>query len=212
MVVFNEPTEARGSLNPMTHASRAARDDDQPVARFLACAEDLLAVSSLERAVSGEASVADVGALAWMLLRDLAPCDAMAIFVYDGTRDELTAGYAAGLHAKSLRHHRVSGPHHPGMRSPANPAGPDTDPDAAATLDPPLLCAFAVPLVYDECLVGVLALYAVEPDAFDLEHERLVELMAPSLAVSVASVVEVPPPVPLAPPKRPSHLRLVHSR
>ena len=52
--------------------------------------DGLLAVTSLSRAVSGEARVADVGALMWMVVRQLVPCDAMALFLPDAT-DEARA-------------------------------------------------------------------------------------------------------------------------
>src|SRR5207244_11792417 len=65
--------------------------------------DGLLAVTSLSRAVSGDARVADVGALMWMVVRQVLPCDAMAIFVADDRADHVTVRYAAGAHAPMLR-------------------------------------------------------------------------------------------------------------
>ena len=64
---------------------------------------EVLTISSLARAVAGNASIADVGALAWMTLRSVVPATSMAIFVEDERQDLLTVGYAAGEQATLLR-------------------------------------------------------------------------------------------------------------
>ena len=61
--------------------------------------DGLLAVTSLSRAVSGGARVADVGALMWMVVRQVLPCEAMAVFLPDERADQVTVRYAAGAHA-----------------------------------------------------------------------------------------------------------------
>jgi len=48
--------------------------------------DGLLAVTSLSRAVSGGARVADVGALMWMVIRQVLPCDTMAVFLPTNAR------------------------------------------------------------------------------------------------------------------------------
>ena len=63
----------------------------------------MLTISSLARAVSGDASLSDVGALAWMTLRNVVPPSAMALFVEDQRQDLMTVAYAAGAHASMLR-------------------------------------------------------------------------------------------------------------
>src|SRR4051812_37886069 len=64
---------------------------------------EVLTISSLARAVSGHASISDVGALAWMTLRNVVPATAMALFVEDQRQDLMTVAYAAGAHAPMLR-------------------------------------------------------------------------------------------------------------
>jgi GAF domain-containing protein len=54
-------------------------------------------------------------------------------------------------------------------------------------LDPPLLSSIAIPLVHDGSLHAVLSLYASTRQAFTDDHARLLELMAPSLAASLAA-------------------------
>ena len=48
-----------------------------------AATSEVLAVTSLARAVSGEATIGDVGALTWMMLRQVIPCVSMGIFLHD---------------------------------------------------------------------------------------------------------------------------------
>ena len=49
----------------------------------------LLALASLSRALAGDAKLCDVGALLWMLLRQIVPGDAMALFLPDETNDHV---------------------------------------------------------------------------------------------------------------------------
>src|SRR5207237_182909 len=64
-----------------------------------AIADEALAVGSLARAMCGEASLRDAGALVWMLVRQMLPCAAaMALFVPEEEQDSLAVRYAAGAH------------------------------------------------------------------------------------------------------------------
>ena len=45
--------------------------------------DGLLAISSLTRALGGNAQLADVGSLVWVLLRQIVRCDAMALFLQE---------------------------------------------------------------------------------------------------------------------------------
>src|SRR4029453_5228762 len=67
-----------------------------------AATSEVLAVTNLGRAVSGEATIADVGALTWMMLRQVVPCVSMAIFMYDEKHDAVTIHHADGAHAATL--------------------------------------------------------------------------------------------------------------
>ena len=98
---------AETPMHPAARAVGGARSSDRgrPAdARrrrrgIAASSEEVLGVSSLARAVGGEASIADVGALSWMMLRQMLPCAAMGLFVPDETRDAVVGSYAAG-HAR----------------------------------------------------------------------------------------------------------------
>jgi len=161
--------------------------------------EEVLGISSLARALGGEASVGDVGALSWMMLKQVVPCSAMGLFVPDEKTDTVVGCYAAGSHSGLIRGLHAS----PGdgivgwvagHRRTAVNAEPALDFGLdVATLQPPLLSALAVPLVHDGALVAVLAVYAASRSAFSDDHARLLELLAPRLAASLAAVAFVEP-------------------
>ena len=181
---------SRERVVPSRHAQPAAAESN--------ASEEVLGITSLARALGGEASLPDVGALSWMMFKQVLPCSAMGLFVPDEVNDTVVGCYAAGQHAGMIRGLQSS----PGdgivgwvagHRRPAVNAEPALDFGlGAATMDPPLLSALAIPLVHDGTLVAVLSLYATTRGAFSEDHARLLELMAPKLAASIASVAGRP--------------------
>ena len=158
--------------------------------------QEVLAVSSLARAVSGKASLSDVGALAWMTLRNVLPASSMALFAEDQSQDLMTVVHAAGAHAPMLRQLQksrgggIAGWVAVNRRGVLN-ADPALDLGfGAATLDPPLRSSVTVPLAHEGRLVGVLSCYAPAPQAFSEDHLRLLEVLAASLAAAVSSVAD----------------------
>ncbi len=165
-----------------------------PVRADPAVAEELLGVSSLAKAVSGEASPADVGALSWMMLKQMLPCCSMGLFVPDEQNDTIVGCFAAGPHATLIRDLCAM----PGdgvvgwvaaHRRPAVNAEPTLDFSVGAlSLEPPLQSSLAVPLVHDGALVAGVAGYASSKGAFSEDHMRLLDLLSPKLAASLAAV------------------------
>ena len=183
---------AREAIRPPVQPVTDGVPADTPVS------DEVLAVTSLARAVAGDASIVDVGALAWMLIRNVVPCASIALYVNDDGQDAVVAGFTAGAHAGALRRVRkargagISGWASATRRGVLNAeASLDVGPDAAS-LTPPLRSALAVPLTHDGSCVGVLTLYASSTNAFSDDQMRLLELLAPSIATSVASVTAVP--------------------
>jgi putative nucleotidyltransferase with HDIG domain len=173
-----------------------------------AVSEELLGVTSLARALSGEATIGDAGSLAWMMLKQVVPCTSMALFVPEEETDTLVGRFAAGAHAERLRVLSTS----PGdgmvgwvaanRRSAVN-AEPALDFGyEIARLDPPLTSCLAVPLVHERSLVAVLCLYGSA--RFTEDHSRLLDLLVPRLAASIAALPQSP-----AFETRASDLRLV---
>ena len=151
--------------------------------------DEVLAFTSLARAFCGDATLNDVGALMWMMVRQVVPCQAIVLFVPDEQTDSMRAAYAAGLQASILRGLRVSkaqgvvGWAAVNRRAVAN---------AAATTDAngePLILRWtmAMPLVHDGALVGVLSLYS-EATAFSEDQARLIELLAPRVAAAISAL------------------------
>src|SRR5262249_24522392 len=97
--------------HPAARAIGEARSKDKEEARIEPAApppdagvtDAMLAVASLSRAVEGNARIADVGALLWMIVPQILPCDTFAIFAADDDRDEMVIRYAAGAHAQAIR-------------------------------------------------------------------------------------------------------------
>ena len=195
---------AETPMHPAARAVGGARSRDRSATAATAAslppdagiAEELLGVSSLARAVSGEASAADVGALSWMMLKQMLPCSSMGLFVPEERDDTVIGCFAAGPHAATIRGLCAS----PGdgivgwvaaHRRPAVNAEPALDfGRGAASLDPPLLSSLVVPLVHDGALVAVLAVYAANRVAFSDDHVRLLDLLAPRLAAAMSVVTE----------------------
>ena len=198
------------------HAAAPAPADVQACAEP-AMVDEVLAITSLSRTVSGHASVADIGALAWMMLRTVVPAVSMALFVDDEEQDVLTVTYAAGPHAAARpfetaqRGAGIAGWAAANRRGVVN-ADPALD-LGPAPLEPPLRSALTVPLVHDGRVTGVLACYAAPAQAFSENHLRLLELLSSSLggaiaAASAAGMPKTPSEAP-APRRQGSHLRLL---
>jgi putative nucleotidyltransferase with HDIG domain len=175
---------------------RDAAPEPVPTTADAGVSEEVLGVSSLARAMAGEAGLADVGALCWMMLKQVLPCTSLALFVPDERTDTVVGRYAAGSHAALLKGLRTS----PGdgivgwvaaHRRAAVNAEPALDFGLRATqLEPPLLSSLAVPLIHDGAVVAVLSVYARNVSAFTDDHARLLDLLAPKLAASLAIVRE----------------------
>jgi putative nucleotidyltransferase with HDIG domain len=188
-----EPHPATRAIGDARALDREEQATEQGTPAETALGDELLAITSLSRALTGEARVADVGALLWTILRSVMPCETMAIFLPDLETDEIAMRYAAGAHAASLRGTRratgsgIAGWVAVNVRSAVN-ADPSLDLGyRAAEMIPPLRSCLAVPLVEGESLVAVLVLYRMQRTAFSDDDLRLVELLAPRLATSLAT-------------------------
>jgi GAF domain-containing protein len=154
----------------------------------------MLAISSLSRALTGHAQLSDVGSLVWMLIRQIVPCDAMALFLPDETHDHVVVRFAAGVHASALR--GVTRPTASGLagwvavkQTSIVNGEPILDLGFRAESSPALRSSIVVPLVDSEAVIAVLALYSKNLLAFTDDHLRVLELLAPSLAGSMIDIV-----------------------
>ena len=135
-----------------------------------------------------------------MMLRPVVPCVSMALFTHDEKHDAMVAHYADGAHAPTLRGARVTlGTRITGWSAahrrfvlngdPAIDLGP-----GVVSFTPPLRSSLTVPLIHQGNVVAVMSVYASTLEAFTDDHARLLTLLAPSLATSVASVNEAQSP------------------
>jgi GAF domain-containing protein len=153
----------------------------------LATDEGILAVGSLSRALGGTAQLSDVGALMWVLLRQLVPSDALALFLPDQTHDHVVIRYAAGAHAAAML--GVTRPTASGIagwvavnRQPVLNAEPVLDLGFRATSAPALRSSLVLPLVESDALIAVLALYSTDLLAFTDDHLSILDLLSMRLA------------------------------
>jgi GAF domain-containing protein len=157
--------------------------------------EGFQAITSLSRALGGGVELPDVGSLLWVVLRQIVPCDTMALFVPDQARKHVVVRYAAGAHAEQLE--GLTRPVTSGIagwvtqnhRSVLN-SEPVFDLGFRGSWAPALRSSVVVPLMDNGTLVAVLALYSKDLLAFTDEHASLLELLGPRLALSLADAAE----------------------
>ena len=178
--------------------------------------EGFQAITSLSRALGGGVELTDVGSLLWVVLRQMVPCDTMAIFMVDDESRHLAVRYAAGAHADKLVGIRrpigagIAGWAAANRRSVVN-AEPIFDlafrVDATDS-DPALRSSVTVPLVDNGTVVAVLVLYSKDLLAFTDEQATVLELLGPRLALSLADAA-LPQVAPAPNVDQPRKLRLV---
>lgn len=169
------------------------------------------AITSLSRALGGRVELTDVGSLLWVVLRQMVPCETMAIFMPSPSGAHVTVRYAAGAHAEELKGIRrpvawgIAGWVAANRRSVVN-AEPIFDLGFRVSLVPVLRSSVTVPLVDNGKVVAVLSLYSKDLLAFTDEQATLLELLGPRLALSLADAAK--PQILPTPEPRPI-LRLV---
>ena len=187
------PHPATRAIGDARALDRAEHERCETTTAVRGTTDGLLAVTSLSRAIAGEARMADVGALLWTILRQILPCETMAVFAPDVASDELVARFAAGEHTDIIRGLRrdtsagVVGWAGVNRRLAVN-ADPSLDLGVRTeNLTPALRSCCAIPLVEGEGLVAVLSLYRTAANGFSDDDVRLLELLAPRLATSLRS-------------------------
>jgi putative nucleotidyltransferase with HDIG domain len=156
--------------------------------------DELAAFTSLSRTVCGEAGISDVGAVLWMMIRQVVPCESMALFVPDEATDSVVARHASGTWASALRqarHEMTDGPvawTAVTRRAIVNSESLITDP--ADPRQAPIPCRVCtMPLVHGDRVEAVVALYATSAAPFTEQHARVLELLAPRLASAFAALM-----------------------
>ena len=187
--VVHPAARAVGAARAMTAADETA---EIPTPRESPAVEQIAAFTSLSRAMNGEAGLSDLGALVWMLVRDVVPCSSFALFFPDERTDSLVARFSAGALAPALRNVRYGMSRGAvGWTAVNRRMIVNGDPVSGAegfdaTVPPQSVCT--LPLVDDGRLVAVMALYNAQTAPFAESQAHLLEVLAPRLAATVASV------------------------
>ena len=154
----------------------------------------------------------DVGSLLWEVLRQMVPCDTMALFVPEQGGEYIAVRYAVGEHAGKLTGIRravgsgIAGWAAANQRSVVN-AEPIFDLGLRTDSAPALRSSVVVPLVDNGTVVAVLALYSRDLLAFTDAHASLLELLSARLALSLSDAAQ--PQIEPAAVEPPRQLRLV---
>jgi diguanylate cyclase (GGDEF)-like protein len=150
----------------------------------------------IAQAMGTSLGVKDTMALIAPKLRNLVPFSACTLFLNDEAADVLQCRFATGTDEALLERLAVRGGH--GLngwvarnRRPLVNAKPDTEFEAGGvTGTTTLKSALVCPLVYNERLIGTLAVYHVEPGFYRDDHRRLLDrICAQAAAVINNSIV-----------------------
>ena len=148
------------------------------------------AITSLSPALAYGVPLADVGSLLWVVLRQMVPCDAMAVFALNRAGTQVAVRYAAGEGTDVLEHlTRPAASGIAGWAATNRRSVLNAEPifDLGANLAPALRSAIVVPLVDNGNLVAVIALYSKDLRAFTQEQVTLLELLGPRVVLSLAA-------------------------
>jgi diguanylate cyclase (GGDEF)-like protein/putative nucleotidyltransferase with HDIG domain len=153
-----------------------------------ASADEMLAIYDIARALAGQVSLPDAGDVIAKHLQRLIPSSLCVFYLYDVENDELEARHAVGDGATLVRGlkvslgQRLSGWVAANRQSIANS---DAELDLGAVAHAPsvmLRNTLSTPLVADDKLVGVLALYTSQQAGFTDAHRRVIEMVAREIA------------------------------
>jgi putative nucleotidyltransferase with HDIG domain len=154
--------------------------------------EDLLALVSLTRIASGEATFGDAAGLVTPYLERVVPQATWVFFVSDPASAHLIARHSTGEHAAAVRGltiplgHRLSGWVATCRQTMMNS-------DASLDLYDrglQLKSALSTAVIHRDAVVGVLTAYSPTSEAFTEDQSRLVEMMAPHLGRLLGAVLD----------------------
>jgi putative nucleotidyltransferase with HDIG domain len=198
----DDPPAHRDVMQRIARA-RQTPQASAPTAATSAVAEhaqdEMFAFVGLARLVSGDATRADVLALASHLLANMIPGVSGAWFLPDAAHDRLVAGHAFGPGAGVLRGMALE----PGERLSGwvaasrqvivnSPAALDLG-ERAGLVEPALRRSLSVPVTTGATLVAVLTLYSPDERAFDDQRARVVQIVVPHIAQALIACGEDTP-------------------
>lgn len=158
--------------------------------------DERLTVSELAQALAGQVSLNDAGNAIAKHLQSLIPSSLCVFYLHDRTSDELEARHVVGEahpHIRGLRialAQRLSGWVAANRQTILNSDARLDLADAVHSQSPTLMSCLSTPLICEDELVGVLALYSPESNGFNDEHKRIIEVVARQIAHTMKTAAE----------------------
>jgi GAF domain-containing protein len=153
--------------------------------------DDLLSLFASAHALAGYASINDACDAISTRLAHVLKSTVCVFYLYDAAKDELEAQHAVGEGSSLVRGTRIGlGQRLSGWVAANRRTIVNSDPilDIGHLARPPggaLRSSLSTPLLVKDELVGVVTLYNREIDAFGDEDRRVIEVLAPQIALSL---------------------------
>jgi diguanylate cyclase (GGDEF)-like protein/putative nucleotidyltransferase with HDIG domain len=181
---------SRRTLGEITGSTQLVptRVETAPLDDITHSADEMLTLYELARTLGGQASLSDAGDVIARHLRRLVSWSLCVFYLYDPTIDEVVAKHAVGDGAPLVRGMRIPlGERLSGWVAANRQTISNSDPvldlgDAARPHALALRSCISTPLVVGDELVGVLTLYSGEPNAFNEDHKRVIEVVGREIA------------------------------
>jgi diguanylate cyclase (GGDEF)-like protein/putative nucleotidyltransferase with HDIG domain len=159
-----------------------------------ASSEETLVMYELARGLAGDINLEGVTTLVSNQTRRLVPASTCVVYKYDPASDQLLCAHAAGegaaqfLGLRILRGQRLTGWVAANKQTILN-----SDPvldlgDVVRGMKPRLHSCLSTPLIANDDLLGVLTLYAPQPNAFSDDHRRIIEAVARQVAPALRQI------------------------
>jgi putative nucleotidyltransferase with HDIG domain len=193
---FAPPRHALSDLIGSTQTIASA-DEQHRFDEITASSEEMLTLYELARAVARQTGLPDTADVIAQHLKRLIPSSLCVFYVFDPSTDDIEARHAVGDGASLVRGMRMDlGTRLSGWVAANRQTICNSDPvldlgDAARSHALNLRSCLSTPLLSGDTLVGVLALYSGEVNAFTDNHRRVLEVAAKQVADSLERVREV---------------------
>jgi diguanylate cyclase (GGDEF)-like protein/putative nucleotidyltransferase with HDIG domain len=189
------PSDVLDTIARARRSAPSAHTSATP-AEITAGADEMLTVYELARALAGQVGLGDAGDVIAKHLQRLIPASLCVFYVYDQSSDELEARHVVGAGESLVRGLRIAlGQRLSGWVAANRQTILNSDAaldlgEAAKSLTPRLRSCLSTSLLFDNELIGVLSLYSVEPNGFNDDHQRVIEVVARQIAHIFKSATE----------------------
>ena len=182
-VVGPTPTDTRSGLEAITEASAntLAAADPYSFEEITSSSEEMLALYDLARGLTGQLDPADITDVISKHLRRIVPASWCVFYDYDPHLDELFAAHAFGENASLVLGLKIPlGERSSGWVAANRQTILNSDPvldlgEIARSMQPRLKSCLGTPLVSEDRLVGVLALYS---DRQKRIHQKIIDALS----------------------------------